>query len=73
MSQSPFTPEELDDLVAVFEEACREAEAEDCSQDPRLDRQPDIQGCAGRRARFGKTQIAGYAGLVTTATACRFS
>jgi hypothetical protein len=30
MSQSPFTPEELDDLVSVFEQACREAEAEDC-------------------------------------------
>lgn len=32
MSQSPFTPEELDDLVAVFEEACREADAEDCPE-----------------------------------------
>ena len=30
MSQSPFTPEELDDLIAVFEQACREADAEDC-------------------------------------------
>ena len=32
MSQSPFTAEELDDLIAVFEEACHEADAEDCPE-----------------------------------------
>jgi hypothetical protein len=32
MSRSPFTPEELDALITVFEETCQEAGAEDCPQ-----------------------------------------
>jgi hypothetical protein len=32
MSRSPFTSEELDDLITVFEETCQEAGAEDCPQ-----------------------------------------